>query len=127
MGQRGRLHTMLEAEIKAIPDDDSNIKKSLELIEGITGQVFSAMRCMVADNMQLYSESFFLLPMLRRLEGDMTNMELLDDDKRRYRARKEVLVEEKIQSTGVQADLEWSIAAIEKFKITCSNGDDLAL
>lgn len=115
---RGKLGNTLRGKIRDIPDDDIRAGESVEMVQDIIEQTFAVIRCVVADQMQLYSESFFLLPMLRRLEGEMAGMELADEDKRRYRARAEVLVEEKNKSTGILGDLKWSIEAIEKFKVS---------
>eukprot|EP00401_Gymnodinium_catenatum_P038039 CAMPEP_0117543582 /NCGR_PEP_ID=MMETSP0784-20121206/45134_1 /TAXON_ID=39447 /ORGANISM="" /LENGTH=723 /DNA_ID=CAMNT_0005340363 /DNA_START=55 /DNA_END=2223 /DNA_ORIENTATION=+ len=116
--QRDALGGTLRQKVKNIPESDMKTGEAVDMVQDIIEQTFSVIRCIVADQMQLYSESFFLLPMLRRLEGEMADMELHEDDKMRYRARKEVLVEEKGKSNECLDDLTWSIQAIEKFKVT---------
>eukprot|EP00928_Gymnodinium_smaydae_P052964 TRINITY_DN37078_c0_g1_i1.p1 TRINITY_DN37078_c0_g1~~TRINITY_DN37078_c0_g1_i1.p1 ORF type:complete len:730 (+),score=216.91 TRINITY_DN37078_c0_g1_i1:87-2276(+) len=123
---RGHLSSVLRKEIHEIPDDDISVGKSVPMVQKVIEKTFAVIRCVVADQMQLYSESFFLLPMLRRLEGVMANLDLQEEDKMRYRARKQVLVEERTISTGISADLRWSIDAIEKFKVTCGNSGQAA-
>merc|ERR1712060_978570 len=107
---RGSLHHKLQDKIKLIPDDDASAHEALEMVQEIIEQTFEGIRCVVADQMQLYSESFFLLPMLRRLEGAMAVMDLEEEDKKRYRMRKTVLLEEKKKSEDILADLTWCIA-----------------
>merc|ERR1711972_68327 len=108
---RGSMQNTLKAKIKQIPDDDSEADESVQMVQEIIEDTFGVIRCVVADQMQLYSESFFLLPMLRRLEGVMATMDLAEEDKKRYRARKEVLVQEKHEATGKDSDLDWCIDA----------------
>jgi len=119
---RNVLHHQLNEQIKKIPDDDHSANRSVQMVQDIIEQTFGVIRCVVADQMQLYSESFFLLPMLRRLEGAMANMELEEDDKKRYRARKSVLVEEDKKSNGLLTDLDYCIDAVQTFKVTCGGG-----
>merc|ERR1711920_1208500 len=104
---RGSLHHKLTQQIKNIPDDDVNASNSVKMVQGIIEQTFGVIRCVVADQMQLYSESFFLLPMLRRLEGAMANLELEEEEKK---------------SDSLLADLTYCIAAVQKFKVTCGGG-----
>jgi len=119
---RNTLHHQLNEQIKRIPDDDVAAGHSVQMVQSIIEQTFGVIRCVVADQMQLYSESFFLLPMLRRLEGAMANMELEEDDKKRYRARKNVLVEEERKSASLLTDLDFCVDTVQKFKITCGGG-----
>merc|ERR1711948_180783 len=103
-------------------DDDVNAGNSVKMVQGIIEQTFGVIRCAVADQMQLYSESFFLLPMLRRLEGAMASMELEEEDKMRYKARSVVLVDELKKLDGILTDLTWCIDSVQKFKVTCGGG-----
>jgi hypothetical protein len=115
---RGRLQKILRDRIRAIPED-GNISEAAKEVQRIITQTFGAIRSVVADQMQLYSESFFLLPMLRRLEGEMANLSLAEEDQMRYRVRKTVLVEETTKTTDLVKDLEYCIDSIQKFKVTC--------
>lgn len=119
---RGTLQTALREKVKQIPDDDVMANESVKMVQRIIEQTFAVIRSVVADHMQLYSESFFLLPMLRRLEGVMAQMELQEEDKNSYRARKSVLDKEKAVSQGMLADLTYCVEAVQRFKVTYGGG-----
>jgi GTP-binding protein EngB required for normal cell division len=119
---RSKLQQGLQHEIKQIPEDDARAQESVEMVQKIIEKTFGVIRCVVADQMQLYSESFFLLPMLRRLEGVMANIELEEEDAARYRMRKTMLVEEETKCSGLQEDLKYCIDQVQKFKVTCGGG-----
>merc|ERR1712000_450624 len=108
MRHRESLKNKNDDEINRIPQGDTTYTQATDKIKTIIGQSFSQIRCQVSDQIQLYSESFFLLPMLRRLEGDMSQMQLSDEDSRRYRTRKKVLDEEGTKAKTMLTDLEWS-------------------
>lgn len=110
-------------QIKNIPDDDSQARESAMMVQSIIEQVFHIIRCNVADQMELYSKSFFLVPMLRRLEGDMAMLELEDSEKEKYQMRKTTLDAEKETSTKIVTDLDWCIDAVQKFRITSGGGE----
>mmetsp|Transcript_5303 Transcript_5303/g.12770 ORF Transcript_5303/g.12770 Transcript_5303/m.12770 type:complete len:724 (+) Transcript_5303:126-2297(+) len=120
----GRQHLSKKTRdrIKQIPDEDLKANQAVTMVQEVIEMVFGYIRNQVADQMQLYSESFFLLPMLRRLEGSMAGMELADNDIKLYRARKGLLTEEETTQEGLAADLTWCISAVEKFKVTCGGG-----
>jgi hypothetical protein len=120
---RGCLQNKLHEKIKQIPDEDRYTHQAVGMVQSIIEQTFGVIRCAVSDQMELYSKSFFLLPMLRRLEGDMAKLELAEEDKLRYQARKSVLKEELQHSTGILTDLNWCIDAVQRFRITCGGGD----
>merc|ERR1719271_1624567 len=104
-------------EIAAIPDDDNKIQFALKEVDRVIQKIFGVIRCLVADQMQLYAESFFLLPMLRRLEGDMAKMEMAEADRNRYKRIGEMKQEEGAKKDALQKDLVWCIDRIQDFKV----------
>eukprot|EP00931_Biecheleriopsis_adriatica_P109711 TRINITY_DN8397_c0_g1_i1.p1 TRINITY_DN8397_c0_g1~~TRINITY_DN8397_c0_g1_i1.p1 ORF type:complete len:732 (-),score=183.52 TRINITY_DN8397_c0_g1_i1:115-2310(-) len=122
LGGRSELGSTLQDRMKQIPEDQRRVNDAQKMVEGIISDTFGVIRSVVADHMQLYSESFFLLPMLRHLEGVMAEMDLEEEDKAQYRARKSVLDKEKIHSEGILEDLNYCIDAVQKFKVTYGGG-----
>merc|ERR1712091_469167 len=101
MSRRNDVQTTLNAKIKEVPDAATHGAQATKQMQNVIEEVFGRIRSLVADQMQLYSESFFLLPMLRRLEGSMAKMEMPESDKKRYQAIKAMLVEEERKRTGL--------------------------
>eukprot|EP00932_Pfiesteria_piscicida_P003030 SRR837773.12945.p1 GENE.SRR837773.12945~~SRR837773.12945.p1 ORF type:complete len:278 (-),score=83.94 SRR837773.12945:117-887(-) len=116
--RRDGVQSGLDQEIARIPNHDGCADESVQKVQQIIEKTFSRIRCAVSDQMELYSKSFFLLPMLRRLEGDMAKLELLEADRKKYAARKTKLVEEQKTCSGILEDLGWCIDSIQKFRIT---------
>jgi len=54
-------------------------------------KTYSFIRSQVCDQVELLAESFFKLPMLRRLHEVMRDIELSDGDKANYQARRDRL------------------------------------
>lgn len=57
-------------------------------------KVYSHIRAQVCDQVELFAESFFKLPLLRRLEEDMIKVSLSDVDRQGYQVRREKLQKE---------------------------------
>lgn len=54
-------------------------------------KTFQFIRAQVADQIELFAESFFKLPMMRRLEEDMASIELTEMDREGHAARLELM------------------------------------
>lgn len=80
-------------------------------------KTFSFIRSQVADQIEIFAESFFKLPMLRRLEGDMDSIELSEVDKKTYAARREVLEEKHGKCTSAIESLDGCITKIQSFAL----------
>merc|ERR1719437_40118 len=71
------------------------------------------------DQVELFSESFFKLPMLRRLEEDMAAMKLSEDDEAQYKARRDNLTSEiKAVEEGL-VEINGCISRLQDFKLRC--------
>lgn len=106
----------LKHKIRAIQDDADKVPGCQKII----AQIFSHMRRVTADQMELYTESFFLLPMMRRLEGDMNVLELQEEDQHKYRERAKILADLCSKEEVKFDDVTWCIDAIQKFKATAN-------
>lgn len=58
----------------------------MDKVQMLVLKTYSFIRSQVCDQVELFAESFFKLPMLRRLEEDMNRIALSDTDKANYKA-----------------------------------------
>jgi len=114
--REGVSETIL-GKIKQIPDGDTRAVEARDMCQMIIQDIFGRIRTVVADQMQLYSESFFLLPMLRRLEGEMSKMEMEESDRRKYEFMKQKLMTEEKDKSGLVKDIQWCIDQVTGFEM----------
>merc|ERR1711866_24993 len=74
-----------------IPMNPSNIDEAVDMVQMLVQKTYSFIRSQVCDQVELFAESFFKLPLMRRLEEDMIKIELSDVDKEGYRVRRDKL------------------------------------
>jgi len=90
-------------------------KTSLQLQEIING-LFDYIRCQLADQIGLFAEAFFKVPMLRRLEQEMSSMQLDEKDKR-INEKKRVHLRSEIIRLQVQgAAMQDCVEIMKKFQ-----------
>merc|ERR1712048_1229631 len=77
--------------IFAIPEEPHLVDDAVDQVQMVLLKVYSHIRSQVCDQVELFAESFFKLPLMRRLEEDMSHIELADVDKEGYKARREKL------------------------------------
>merc|ERR1712151_1134952 len=66
--QRQSVNFSLKKDIDGIPTEDTCSHNAAQKVQEVCERTFGRIRCAVSDQMELYAKSFFLLPMLRRLE-----------------------------------------------------------
>lgn len=74
-----------------IPTQPHLIDEAVDEVQLLVLKVYSHIRSQICDQVELFAESFFKLPLIRRLEEDMSKIELSDVDKEGYRVRREKL------------------------------------
>lgn len=68
---RSGIDTILQKWLASIPQEPAMIDDAVDKAQMLLLKTFQFIRAQVADQIELFAESFFKLPMMRRLEEDM--------------------------------------------------------
>lgn len=118
MDCREGVEKALEQWLAQIPSNPDRIDDAgVEQVQMILLKAFSFIRSYLADQIVIFAESFFKLPMLRRLEADMDVIELSEVDKQTYKIRREVLEEKYGKCKGAIDSLDDCINKIQAFTL----------
>jgi len=74
-----------------VPMEPHRIDEAVDQVQVLVLMVYSHIRSRLCDQVELFCESFFKLPLLRRLEEDMNKIELSEVDKEGYQQRRQKL------------------------------------
>lgn len=88
---RGGIETVLSRWLADIPTESHQIDEAVDKVQMLVLKTFSFIRAQLSDQVELFAESFFKLPMMRRLEEDMSQIELSESDRETYQARRDYL------------------------------------
>lgn len=77
-----------------IPLEPHKLDEAVDLVQLLVLKVYSHIRSQICDQVELFAESFFKMPLMRRLEEDMMNIELSAVDEQGYKVRREKLQQE---------------------------------
>lgn len=80
-------------------------------------KTYSFIRSQVCDQVELFAESFFKLPMLRRLEHEMAMIELNEVDKKNYEDRRNNLGAEINKARTATTEISDCIQKLQNFKL----------
>jgi hypothetical protein len=56
------------------------MEEAVEKVQMLVLKTFAFIRSQICDQIELFADSFFKLPMMRRLEEDMSRIQLGDSD-----------------------------------------------
>jgi len=116
---RSGTETVLSRWLTDIPTDSSQIDEAVDKVQMLVLKTYSFIRSQVCDQVELFSESFFKLPMMRRLEEDMAQIELTDDDTANYQARRDRLTRDIEKAQESLVEIDGCINRIQGFKLKC--------
>jgi len=85
---RAGIEKVLADWLSNVPTEGNQIDVAVEKVQTLVLRTYSFIRSQVCDQVELFAESFFKLPMLRRLEEDMSLIQMTEDHKRHYEARR---------------------------------------
>jgi hypothetical protein len=114
---RSGVETLLNKWLQDIPTEAHEIDDAVDKVQQLVLKTYSFIRSQVCDQVELLAESFFKIPMLRRLNEDMSNIELTLGDQQKYDERRKRLLDEKIVSTEALKELTWCIDRLHTFKM----------
>jgi GTP-binding protein EngB required for normal cell division len=100
---RSGMETILSKWLASIPQESHQMDDAVDKVQMLVLKTFAFIRAQIADQIELFAESFFKLPMMRRLEEDMSGIELNPADFEVYKVRREML---EAEFTQVQGDLK---------------------
>jgi len=120
---QGRAGTegVLSRWLADIPTDSNQIDDAVDKVQQLVLKTYGFIRSQVCDQVELFSESFFKLPMMRRLEEDMAKIELSDEDKLNHQARRDHLEQEIRRAQESVVEVDGCISRIQRFKHRCDS------
>ena len=114
---RSGWETVLAQWLSLIPQEPQQIEEAVEKVQMLVLKTFSFIRAQIADQIELFAESFFKLPMMRRLEEDMSLIEVSEADKRDYEHRREALLDQEKRLETTINDLDDCVKKLSVFLV----------
>eukprot|EP00929_Paragymnodinium_shiwhaense_P102323 TRINITY_DN6553_c0_g1_i1.p1 TRINITY_DN6553_c0_g1~~TRINITY_DN6553_c0_g1_i1.p1 ORF type:complete len:761 (-),score=199.31 TRINITY_DN6553_c0_g1_i1:538-2820(-) len=116
---QGRLNQ--DAELcrwmESIPTESQRSEEAMSMVTSMIQSTFGLIRSELADQLELSIESLFRLQMLRRLEHDMSNVELVDESAQAYLEQHAALKEKIAKTSATVTEVGGCIARVQSFKL----------
>merc|ERR1712032_63063 len=120
MQGRSGIENDLQQRVAKITTDPHEIDDAVDSVQMLVLDTYGIIRSQVCDQVELFAESFFKLPMLRRLEEDMAEIQLSDEDKAHYKARRSELQDRLNKCNVSLEEVNWCIKRLKDFQLQCS-------
>jgi GTPase SAR1 family protein len=114
---RSSIDQQLSRWLQEIPTESNQIDEAVDRVQMLVLKTYGFIRSQVCDQVELFSESFFKLPMLRRLEQDMAITELNETDTKNYHEQRERLTAKMNRACTGLDEISDCIARLQSFKI----------
>lgn len=112
---RGKLDIYIRKLVWEIPEDNLRANEAVEKVTSILVKTFAFVRSTIADQLELFAVSFYQLPMLRKLESSMQDIELDEESIVEAQRRKAALDTEVELLLSKREVLNDCISNIRKF------------
>merc|ERR1719271_22152 len=113
--ERSGIETYLTQWLTQVPMGASEIDDAVDKVQMLVLRTYAAIRAQISDQIELYAESFFKLPMMRKLADDMQEIELDEDQKKTmHTLRMELETERERLETAVKS-LEKCVNRLQQF------------
>jgi len=101
--------------IYEIPIESHKLDDAVDQVQLLVLKVYSHIRSQICDQVELFAESFFKMPLMRRLEEDMMKIELSPVDLKGYRDRREQLRKDQEANTYGLKEVKDCLARLNTF------------
>ena len=114
---RSGMETILTKWLASIPQEPHQMDEAVDKVQMLVLRTFAFIRAQIADQIELFAESFFKLPMMRRLEEDMSLIELNPADFEMYKLRRDALEGDYTEIKGNLGSIDECITKLSSFAI----------
>jgi GTP-binding protein EngB required for normal cell division len=119
ISSRSDMESILNRWLQDIPTEAIQVDTAVDQVQKLVLRIYGLIRSQVCDQVELFAESFFKIPMLRALEADMADIELSDQDKQQYEERRTRLQEDKADAKEHLKEIKYCMDQLDNFKIKC--------
>merc|ERR1712110_454436 len=114
---RTGMERTVQKWIYETPEEPDRIDEAVDRVQLLVLKVYSHIRSQVCDQVELFAESFFKLPLIRKLEEDMSKIELSDVDKAGYKVRVEKLEKDIAVNSAALKEVRYCIDLLQNFTL----------
>merc|ERR1712087_806704 len=114
---RSGMDSILNVWLMNIPEDPEHIDEAVDKVQMLVLKMYGYIRSQVCDQLELFTESFFKLPMLRRLNEDMSSIKVDSANQAKYIARRETLGQQVQDTKAGIDDVNWCIERLQTYKM----------
>jgi len=119
---RSRIEMMLSKWLQEFPTDEQQMDVVVDKVQQLMVQTYGFIRSQVCDQVELFAESFFKLPMMRRLEEDMSLITFSDEDSAHQQAHRAQLTVQIEKGKGMLVEINDCIRQLQSFAMKCRTG-----
>lgn len=119
---RTGIERTLTSWISDIPTEPHKLDDAVDNVQLLVLKVYAIIRSQICDQVELFSESFFKLPLMRKLEEDMSRIELSEVDKETYRIRRTSLEEQDSGNSRSLKEVGECIQILDDFRRSVMGG-----
>ncbi|CAK0891411.1 unnamed protein product, partial [Prorocentrum cordatum] len=114
---RSGMDKVLNGWLMQIPEDPQQIDEAVDKVQMLVLKMYSYIRSQVCDQVELFTESFFKLPMLRRLNEDMSSIKIDAQNQKKYMERRETLNQQLQDTKASIEEVSWCIQRLQTYKM----------
>ena len=113
ISHRSSVENSLRKMVNDIPTDNQQVDLAVEKVQALMIAVFNNIRNLLCDQLELFADSFFQLPMIRHLEGMMSEIDLVD--KTPFLVRRQQLEAKLKEAQETENELKWGISQVSSY------------